>query len=202
MMLKSNMSKWIYLGVVIFAGAVFGSIFIQVLPSEQQLGLGNEINIYMNWMKHNGDINSSYLFWDVFFNYFKWAALLFILGISVIGVPIIIILNFLKGFLIGCSIHVIVQMFGTQGVLLSLATVVPHNVIAVPAILILSSTAIGFSTFVIKNRLIKHVGNLREAFVSYSAVAMSMLILLAIAAVVQVYVSPQVMEWYLVQLPL
>lgn len=202
MMLKSNLSKWIYLGVVMFAGAVFGSIFIQVLPSEQQLGLGHEITIYMNWMKQSSDVNSSYLFWEAFFKYFIWVTLLFILGITVIGVPLIIVLNFLKGFLLGCSIHIVVQMFGTQGILLSIATVVPHNVVAVPAILILSSTAIGFSTHIVKKRLMTHKGNLREAFVSYSTVAMSMLILLAIAAFVQVYISPQVMEWYLVQLPL
>jgi len=201
-MLKSNMMKWVYLGVVMFAGAVFGSIFIQVLPSEQQIGLGNELNVYMNWMKQSGDVNSSYLFWDAFFGYFKWVVLLFILGITVIGVPLIIILNFLKGFLLGCSIHVMVQMFGTQGVLLSLVTVVPHNVIAVPAILILSSTAIGFSTFIVKKRLMTHSGNVREAFLSYSAVAMSMLILLAVAAFIKVFISPQVMEWYLVQIPM
>ena len=185
-----------------FAGAVFGSIFIQVLPSEQQLGLGHEITIYMNWMKQSSDVNSSYLFWEAFFKYFILVTLLFILGITVIGVPLIIVLNFLKGFLLGCSIHIVVQMFGTQGILLSVATIVPHNVVAVPAILILSSTAIGFSTHIVKNRLMTHKGNLREAFVSYSTIAMSMLILLAIAAFVQVYISPQVMEWYLVQLPL
>lgn len=205
MMLKSNMMKWVYLGVVMFAGAVFGSLFIQVLPSEQQIGLGNEIVLYMNWIKQSSDINSSYLFWDTFFGYFKWVALLFILGITVVGVPIIIVLNFLKGFLLGCSIHFVVQMFGAQGVLLSLVTVIPHNVVAVPAILILSSAAIGFSTFLVKKRLILHdgnAGNVREALISYSAVAMSMLVLLAVAAFIEVYVSPQMMEWYLVQLPM
>ncbi|MCR8660364.1 stage II sporulation protein M [Paenibacillus endoradicis] len=194
--------KWVYLGVVMFAGAVFGSIFIQVLPSEQQLRLGNELTLYMNWMKQSSEVNSSYMFWDAFFGYFKWVVLLFVLGITVIGVPLIIVLNFLKGFLIGCSIHIVVQMFGTQGVLLSLVTVVPHNVIAVPVILILSSTAIGFSTFIVKKRLMTHAGNVREAFISYSAVAMSMLILLAVAAFIEVYISPQVMEWYLVQIPM
>lgn len=185
-----------------FAGAVFGSIFIQVLPIDQQTGLGQEITLYMSWMKHGSDVNSSHLFWEAFFKHFKWVILLFILGITVIGVPFIIVLNFLKGFLLGCSIHMIVQMFGTQGIMLCLMTIVPHNLVAVPAILILSSTAISFSSFLVKKRLLSHEGNIREEFISYSTVAMTMLILLAVAALVEVYVSPHVMVWYLLKLQL
>lgn len=191
--------KWIYLGVVMIAGAVCGSLFLQMLSVEQQASISNEISLYLNWIQQSGNLNDGQIFWTVFFKYVVWAGLLFVLGISVIGVPIIIMLNFLKGFLIGAAFHTIILTLGSKGIVVSLVSILPQNMIVVPAILLLSSAGIGFSVFIVKNRLIRHQGYLKEQLMSYSTVAMSMLLLLAVASWIEVYVSPKLLVWYMEQ---
>lgn len=194
--MPNQWNKWIYLAIVMFAGAVCGSIFLQALPIAQQEELNQGLINYVAWLNQAATIDHSLLFWDTFFKHVKWALVLVVLGISMIGTPFIVVLNFMKGFLLGSSIYMLVQSFGSKGVWLSLLTIAPHNIIVLPALIVLSSAALSFAGFLFNQRIRKLGGALSERVVSFSTVAMAMLLLLACASLVEVYVSPLLMKWY------
>ena len=194
--MQGQWNKWIYLSVVMFAGAICGSILLQALPSVQQEELNQGIVHYVGWLQQAAFLDRTELFWATFFKHMKWALAFIVLGISMIGVPFVIILNFLKGFLLGSSIFMLTQAFGSEGIWLSLLTVAPHNIVVLPALIILSSSAISFAAFLFNNRIRKHQGVLSQQLLSFSTVATAMLLLLAAASLIEVYVTPMLLEWY------
>src|SRR5699024_12647821 len=66
-----------------------------------------------------------------FFFHIKYLSLFFLLGITIIGIPIIWILNFIKGVVIGFSVGFMVNQLGVQGLLLATISMAPQNMIIV-----------------------------------------------------------------------
>ncbi|MEK4249722.1 stage II sporulation protein M [Paenibacillus sp. FSL W7-1287] len=194
--MQGQWNKWIYLGVVMFAGAICGSILLQALPAVQQEELNRGMVHYVGWLQQAAFLDRADLFWNTFFKHMKWAVAFILLGISMIGVPIVVILNFLKGFLLGSSIFMLTQAFGTEGIWLSLLTIAPHNIVVIPALIVLSSSAISFAAFLFNNRIRKHQGVLSSQLLSFSTIATAMLLLLAAASLIEVFVTPKLLEWY------
>ncbi|MCM3633133.1 stage II sporulation protein M [Paenibacillus camelliae] len=194
--MQGQWNKWIYLGVVMFAGAICGSILLQALPAVQQEELNRGMVHYVGWLQQAAFLDRADLFWNTFFKHMKWAVAFILLGISIIGVPIVVILNFLKGFLLGSSIFMLTQAFGTEGIWLSLLTIAPHNIVVIPALIVLSSSAISFAAFLFNNRIRKHQGVLSSQLLSFSTIATAMLLLLAAASLIEVFVTPKLLEWY------
>lgn len=191
--MKNTLMKWIYLGVVMVAGAVFGSLFIQLLSNEQIASIGQEISDYTIWIDKQGEQLNTALFWDVFFINFIWVALIFVMGLSVVGVPVIIVMLFIKGFIVGSTIHLMLESMGANSVIAAVASQIPHMILAIPALLCISSAAISFTTFALKKR--KGQAQWKEQFVSYSTITMSMMLILALSAWVEVKVTPVVLDW-------
>ncbi len=105
-------SKWIYLSVLLFAGAIFGSLLVQSLPFEQREQLAAALTQYLQWIGVDSQLDgTATLFWSVFAKHLQWIIVIFICGLTIIGIPFIIIINFLKGFMIGFSISMMVQQF-------------------------------------------------------------------------------------------
>jgi len=186
------------LSVLLFAGAVFGSLLVQALSVEQQTELSAALSHYLQWIGVEGQLEgTTALFWSTMLKHFQWVVLIFICGITIIGVPIIVVFNFLKGFMIGFSISIMVQQFGTEGLFLAFVSFVPQNIIVIPAIILLSSAAIRYSGFLLKNRILNHGGELGVTTMNYSSLAMTALLLCALSALVEAYLSPQLIQWYI-----
>lgn len=74
------------------------------------------------------------------------------LGLTLVGLPVILLLDLFKGFTLGFSISFIISQMGVKGIWISLAGIVPQNLIYIPAIIISSVIAMEFSTAVFKDR--------------------------------------------------
>src|SRR5699024_765910 len=86
----------------------------------------------------------------IFFNsslfyHMKYLLLLFILGLSVIGLPVVWILLFFKGLVVGFSVGFIVSQLGIKGLLLAALSIAPQNLIIIPIYIVAGSLAMIFS---------------------------------------------------------
>lgn len=195
--LKYSANLYIFVAVLFVVGTVFGALIVGALTLEQQQELAGEMNRYAQTAGSGADVSSEALFWDRFWFHFKWMMLIWILGVTVIGVPGILALNFLKGVLIGFAVGVLVQQYGWKGIVFFFLTVVPHNVIAVPAMMIASAAAISFAIYVVKHRLllIRQKGELLPQLGMLTSTAMIMMFLFAGAALFEAYLSPAIAGW-------
>ncbi len=193
--IKNQLSLYVFVSVLFVVGAIFGALMVNALTLEQQQELAQDVDQYLQLMNDGAGIGEAHSFWERFFFHSKWLLVLWVLGITVVGIPGVLALNFLKGALVGFSVGTLINQYAWKGVLFSLVSIAPQNLIAVPAIIITSAAAISFSIFVIKNRLLRQTGELAPQLGSFTSTAMLMLILFAGAALLEAYISPTLIAW-------
>jgi len=64
--------------------------------------------------------------------------------------PLITVLLFFKGFVLGFTVGFLVNEFGFKGIIIALVTVFPQNIIIIPVYLLATVTAVYFSLRLIK----------------------------------------------------
>lgn len=191
---RENMNLYLFVGVLLVVGAVFGALLVRALTFEQQRDLAEHLGLYLNAARDPGALNPAETFRDSLIFYGKWLALIWLLGLSVIGLPLVFILDFLKGVLIGFSVGLLVHEFAWNGVLFSFAAVAPQNALVLPALMIASVSSARFAYFVVTERLFRRKGRLLPPFLAHTAVAALMMAMLLMASLYEAYVSPMLLE--------
>lgn len=141
---KLDKNLLLFFIILLFIGVVVGSIFVVMLNKTDQ----NLIQEYLNGFLDNIQ-NNKIDYWLVLKNNL-WNILLFIsiiwlLGISVIGLPVVVIMFFTKAFILGFSIGSIIFTYKLKGILFALIYIFPGQVISLIACLILAMYSVSFS---------------------------------------------------------
>ncbi|MFC5403893.1 stage II sporulation protein M [Cohnella soli] len=187
---RDNINLYVFVGVLVIVGAVFGGMLVHALTLEQQQEMADHLGAYLTTLKHPDQLSASDAFWGNFRFYAKWLLLIWLLGLSVIGLPFVFALDFLKGVLVGFAVALLAQQFEWKGVWFFIAATAPQNAIVVPALMIASISAARFAYFVVRERLFRRKGQLLPPFLAHTAVTGMMLIALVVASLVEAYVSP------------
>lgn len=192
---RENANLYVFIGVLFVVGAVFGVLLVHALTFEQQQELTERLGAYMKSARETGaEMNEADAFRESFSFYFKWLALIWLLGVSVIGLPFVLLLDFLKGILIGFTLGLLTQEWAWRGVLVFCTAVVPQNALVVPALIVASVSAARFAHFVVRERLFRRKGRLLPPFLAHTAAAAFMLAMLGLAALLEAYLSPILLE--------
>ncbi|GGF87332.1 stage II sporulation protein M [Paenibacillus abyssi] len=194
-LVKDQLSLYIFVSVLFAVGVVFGALLVGALTLEQQQDLTGDVEHFVRLLSAGMGPDETQSFVERGWFHTKWLLLIWLLGLTVVGMPLILALDFLKGVLIGFSVGLLVSQHAWEGVLFSLASVAPPNLIILPAILIASVSAISFSIHIVKHRLMQRSGTLLQPFLSHTSVAVVMLAVLWGAALFEAFVSPILMGW-------
>ncbi|MFC4808417.1 stage II sporulation protein M [Paenibacillus sp. GCM10023250] len=192
---KDQLSLYVFVFVLFVVGVVFGALMINALTLDQQQDLSDDIRQFLLHIQNGTLAQGSETFADRAWFQAKWLLLVWVLGLTVVGMPFVLALDFLKGVLVGFAIGMLVREFAWKGLAFSLASVAPVNLIAVPAFLIASVSAVTFAVHVVKSRLFGRFGPLGRPLLAYTATAAVMLVLLIAAALVESYVTPVLLRW-------
>ena len=92
--LRKNIVQYIFLSVVLIAGIIVGSITVNLMSDIQIEDILSFINGFLANI-NNISLDCSSIFYLSLSNNFKTAFLLIILGLSVVGLPFILIVIFL-----------------------------------------------------------------------------------------------------------
>lgn len=191
---RDNLNLYVFVGVLVIVGAIFGAMLVNALTLEQQQELADNLGVYLASVDHPQQLSASTTFWDSFWFYGKWLLLIWFLGLSVIGLPLVLVLDFLKGVLIGFAVALLAQQLAWKGVLFFLVATAPQNAIIVPALMIASISASRFAFFIVRERLFRRKGQLMPPFLAHTAVTVLMLLMLIVASLYEAFVSPRILE--------
>jgi stage II sporulation protein M len=195
--MREHVSLYIFVIVLFVMGVVFGAIMVNTLSLDQKQEILQLVGSFFYTLTDRADSGGQDLFLDSLLLHAKWILLIWLFGISIIGLPLILVLDFLKGVLIGFSIGYLVGQFSWKGLLFALASVAPQNVIVIPALIVSSVTAIAFSIRLIKNRFLRSQDSRKpmlQPLVRYSGTTGVFIFLLVIAAVLEGFVTPALMR--------
>lgn len=193
--LKEHLSLYIFVAILFLMGIIFGALMVNSLSLEQKQEMARHLSSFLHAIDQGTEIGGKSSVQQSFMLHVKWIALIWVLGLSVVGLPLILILNFFKGVLVGFTVGYLAGQLSYKGLLFALVSVAPQNIILVPALLIVSVTAIAFSVFLIKNRFLHGKGMVYQQFVHYSLITVSMVVVMFGVSLFEAYISPIMMKW-------
>jgi stage II sporulation protein M len=188
---KDNVHLYLFLSVLFLMGVVFGALMLGALTPEQQQDMSRYLGSFLQTVSLGGETAPKPDLLAAFGLHFKWMALIWLLGISVVGLPLVLVLNFLKGMLIGFTVGVIVSEYAWKGLAFAFVSVVPQNLLVIPALLACSAAAITFSTYLVRHRFLQKTNDSAAPFfLKYASIGLSLVVVMFAAALVETYLSP------------
>ncbi|AQT86187.1 stage II sporulation protein M [Paenibacillus larvae subsp. larvae] len=193
--LKENLTLYVFVSVLFVVGVIFGAVMVNALSLEQKQDMSRHLGSFFQSVNDGSSLDGKDSFFQTFGMHIRWVLLIWVLGLSIIGLPLILILDFLKGVLVGFTVGYLVGQLSWKGILFSLVSVAPQNLIIIPALLICSVSAISFSLYIIKFRLLQRKGSIHEPFMRHSGITLTAAAVLLAVALFEGFISPHMMRW-------
>lgn len=172
----------------LLVGIVFGAMAVSRLTAGQKADLVSYLDDYIRTYDAGGERAAGDLQGPLS-TQGKSLVFAYLLGLTIIGAPAVLLIMFAKGFLIGFTVAFLLEEYLARGALFALAAVLPHNAILIPATLVLCVNALAFAWGTAKGP--SRTGPpLYQRFVTYSFWAATMGVLLLGASLVETYVTP------------
>ena len=193
---KKNMSLYIFTIILFVMGVVFGSLIIHTLSLVQKEEMISYLSQFFHGISNNGEkwLTEQTSVQQVVFENIKYLTVIWFLGLSIIGMPIIFLLLFMKGFVVGFTISFLVSQLQWKGILFSLVSIVPQNLIIVPTFIVAAVAGTVFSISLIKSRIQQQHNIQYPSFASYSILMIILGGVLLIASGFEAYISPYLMK--------
>ncbi|BDG31481.1 stage II sporulation protein M [Parageobacillus thermoglucosidasius] len=193
--MREHASVYLFVIVLFLMGVIFGAIVVNSLNFGQKQDLYYYLTQFFGQVSKGNIAGARDMFQQSYFHNLKYVAFMWVLGISVIGLPIIFILLFLKGIVVGFTVGFLVNQMGWQGFLLSFVSVMPQNLIIIPAFLVMGVVSISFSLQMVRNQFMKRGHEpIFPAIMRYTAVMILISISLLVSSSLEAYVSPLLMK--------
>lgn len=184
-----NSSWWVYLFVALcfLGGVVFGSLGVNSLNLEQQTALGDFLNKGLAGYVEELDFSTTTR-QALFKNLYNLAKICG-LGLTVIGMPLILAIIFTRGFVLGFTVVFLFQEKAWQGGLIAMLAVLPPNLLSLPAYILAAVIAINFSLYLLKGGEQRSLP-LPQYFFGYLLASVLLGLLMVGAALIEGYLSP------------
>ncbi|SER15018.1 stage II sporulation protein M [Gracilibacillus ureilyticus] len=146
---------YIFTVILFLTGIIFGAIIVNSMSFIQKQDLYFYLeNFFLNFL-HDENIVQTDLFKNAMLYHIQFLALLFFLGLAVIGLPIIWILLFVKGVAVGFTVGYFVNQLGWKGLMLAFSSIASQNMVIIPIYIIASAFAMIFSFTLLQSILSK-----------------------------------------------
>lgn len=187
---------WLYVIslLCICTGIVLGIYSVRYMGGFEKSDLVNYIKSFSSAIG-SGNIDYKQIFIQTIKNNIPVLIIVWFLGLTMIGVPIILIIDILKGFTIGFTISFIINGMGIRGVWVSLLGVLPQNIIYIPCIIFISVLAMEFSLNMLKDKGGKSwTSNIWLKITSYSVSFALVMIVMVVGFTMESYLIPQILK--------
>lgn len=193
---QEHSSLYTFMAVLFLMGVIFGAIMVNSLSGHQKDDLFYYLNQFFGQVGEGDMVPSEELLKLSFFHNVKMAGLIWVLGISIIGFPLVFLLIFLKGVVVGFSIGFLVSQMGWNGLLLSFVSLLPQNLIMIPVLIFISVSSIAFSIKLIRKIFIRQTVHFQiiPEFAKYAMAYIGVIAFITIAASIEAYISPGLMK--------
>ncbi|SFL83798.1 stage II sporulation protein M [Gracilibacillus orientalis] len=186
---------YIFTIILFITGIIFGAIIVNSMTFVQKQDLFFYLERFFLGYLQDENISKQALFSNATFYHVQFLALLFFLGLAVIGLPIIWVLLFVKGIAIGFTVGFFVNQLGFKGLLFSFSAIAPQNLIIIPIYIMASSFAMIFSLTLLQSMFSKRYKQpILQIFYRYTVVFIGLMIVVGLAALLESIVSFETMR--------
>ncbi|PJI09993.1 MULTISPECIES: stage II sporulation protein M [Clostridium] len=187
---------WLYIisSLSIGIGFVIGVYTVKYMTGYEKSDLMSYILSFTK-SKSNVSMNYNGILFETLKNNIPLILAIWFLGLTMIGIPVILIIDVLKGFSLGFTITFFVNNLGIKGITMAFLGVLPQNLIYIPCIVFVSVISMEFSIGLIKygfndgikSRIFTKIG-------SYSLIFVCVTIFMGIGFLFETYCTPNIIK--------
>lgn len=182
--------KYLFLLVIVMVGIIVGIIFSNILSVNDNKLVYSKLTTYFLNLKNDVPINYLQNLLMSLKNNLFYLILIWILGLSVIGLVINNFILFFKSFILGFSIGSIINIYLYRGIVLAILYAFPSMIINIFVYLIMIYYANFFSLKLFNVLFKKKEYQFSSLIIKYSKLLGFSAIILVISSLIEVFVNP------------
>ena len=184
---------YIFLIIVMLIGLILGIIYAVILNKSDHAIVTTSLDSFFTSIKNN-DIDYKSALINSLVGNISFVTFIFLLGISIIGMPLIIFSLASSAFIFGFSLSSIIYTYHFNGILKAITYLFPHQLIT-----LLMSLFLGFYALYFGIKLFKYLFrgidiNLRSSMKRYLQVYITVLLIFILCSFIEVFLSPALIK--------
>lgn len=175
-------------------GIVIGIYNVKYLNNIDRNDLSHYLNTFYQTVSTK-DINYTSVFIEAMKNNIPVICAVWFLGLTIVGLPIVLIIDIIKGYALGFSFSLMVKSFGLNGVLISVLGIIPQNAVYIPCLLFVSVFAMNFSLMILKERYRQRLmSSLWSRVASYTGTFLIVIFIMFFGFLFETYATPNILK--------
>ncbi len=188
--------KYLFLFVIIIIGIIVGIIFSNILNSEDNKLVVNKVSKFFNNLRDDVKIDFLKTLFISIKNNLIYLLVIWILGLSVIGLFLNNFILFFKSFVLGFSIGAIINIYLYGGIILSFLYVFPSFILNLLVFLVMVYYANDFSLKLFNLIFRKSECNFALLLKKYIKIFLYLAIILIISSIMETFITPYLIKLF------
>ncbi len=182
-----NFNKYLLVIVIFLIGIFTGVIVINNSSEETAFRTADYVTGFIQTLKNTEKINFSELLLSSVKRNFGLTVILWFAGTTVIGIPVVFIILFIRGLSLGYTISAFTSILGTsKGIMFLILSLFFQNVMFIPAILTIGVSSIKLYKSILKDR---RKENIKVEIIRHSILSLIMFGVLILASFIENNIS-------------
>ena len=185
--IKKNKNEYLLVTTIFIIGLLFGVMLVNKLSDVSIIEVKDYLNDYILKIKEKNDINIFDMVKSSISRNGIIAVIIWFLGTTVIGIPIVLFIIAYRGFCFGYTISVITRAIGIKNAIgFLIDTLLIQNILFIPALI-----GLGVSGLKLYKKIIKRgeIDNIKVEVIRHTFFCFIMLIVFILAAVLEIIIS-------------
>ena len=195
--LKKEKNLIILILAIFIIGLVVGSLFVNFITKDDKTLLINQVETYFSSVKSlDKKVFGINAFTPNLINNELQIFLIFALGLSILGIPVVILIMFFKGFMLGVTLYTFILKYQLLGVLSSLLYIFPCFIIYIIIYTLISFFAVSTSLKFLKAIIKKDNLSFKKFLGKYLLCFLICLVLIIINTLLDAFLTPILLKLF------
>ena len=178
---------------IIFIGVIAGSIFSNIVCINDKNLVIEKIKLFIDNI-NLGNLNNILAFKNSFTTNLLYIILIWILGMTIIGIIINLFLLFIKSFIFGFSVSAFIITYSYKGIILSLLYLIFGELLNLITISIITIYSIMFTGKLLKLIFKNHQENFSKFLKNYFLILLITIVISAISSLSESFLLPSLIK--------
>ncbi len=187
---KEHLLLYILVLLCFLIGISVGAFTVKVINAHQK----QELTAYLRGffqMFEGSQLRGIDIFKESLRNNLQLLLFNWLLGVIIIGLPVVFVIIGFKGFVIGFTVGLLIEEFKLYGGLLFLFSVLPQNIILIPVFIFGAVTSVGYSLQVARAKISKQRSfSVSKQLGLFSSIHLILAGIIIVAALIESFVVP------------
>ena len=190
--IKNNIKEYIIITLIFLIGIFLGVMFVNNLEQTQKEEIISYVKTYKEAFKQNESSNNMILLRNNIKDNIILTLIIWFLGSTIIGIPIVFGMILFRGFCLGYTISSLTIVFGiAKGIAFIAVSILMQNILFIPAIISLGVSALKAYKSIYTD---KRKENIKLEIIRHTIFSILILVVLICSAVVETQISTKLLK--------